>query len=692
MSKFIATVCACLLSAALLAVPAGGAVVEAVILQGHNISSDAIIDDTGLTVAVALPVNGTSLQITRCLDAACAQTTGVSTVAGVAAVPAFPKLALDGAGNPVIAYGRGEPETSGGNVTVGSSARNLEFIRCLDATCTAVEGPVVLDASGNVDQVTGIRVDAQGNPAIVYGTRTPNATASLIRCNDPACAGNDESVTALDPALDGELHLRVTNNPVIVSGAGVLLCDDPLCADETPADLPQLSQTQSQLNAEENLVIAGFDLSTRRPAAITCQSADCDESVMTPFSNVAVAPVGLSFAADGRPVLVLSNQESLLALVCDTVTCSGEEFATAFAADRTLRDTRVVDGNLVTAGYRVADGAGTTVVNVCDSAECVVGTAPPMANTTPEQEAAIAHAIEISQERFPDPQLFDPIVIATIGSFADALAGTPLTKFAPLLLTTGEILHPDVAAELDRLGGNQIYILGGTAAISQAVEDQLQADGNFITRLQGPSRIETSIAVANEARSEYGDFDDFGVGLLARAFGVEGNPTAAWADAITAGGYLASSQRRIALAPSEPGNEQVDSYIGGAFDDLILLGGTAALSAGYDNEVSRRVAGASRFDTARQIALQLWEVPEEGERTYLILDTTSEFGWAYGLPAAGLSADLLAPVLAVGGSTPPPPETLAAVAGCGDQVTLRAIGPVSQDVMDALDAVDADPC
>lgn len=100
-------------------------------------------------------------------------------------------------------------------------------------------------------------------------------------------------------------------------------------------------------------------------------------------------------------------------------------------------------------------------------------------------------------------QSFSPgvpaVYLATGETFPDALAGTPVAAKAggPVLLTQRDTLPASTAAELDRLNPTQIIVLGGTTAVSQAVQDQLApyATGT-VTRIQGANRYATAAAIS----------------------------------------------------------------------------------------------------------------------------------------------------------------------------------------------------
>src|SRR5687768_2607668 len=90
----------------------------------------------------------------------------------------------------------------------------------------------------------------------------------------------------------------------------------------------------------------------------------------------------------------------------------------------------------------------------------------------------VATAIDWSQFRFND-DTGSTAVLGRADQFADALAAGALAGFvsAPFLVTATGDLDDRVKTELERLGTDLVRIVGGTAAISQAVEDELVALG-----------------------------------------------------------------------------------------------------------------------------------------------------------------------------------------------------------------------
>lgn len=86
----------------------------------------------------------------------------------------------------------------------------------------------------------------------------------------------------------------------------------------------------------------------------------------------------------------------------------------------------------------------------------------------------------------------EEILVATGFNFADSLSASAVNR--PILLV-GDELNEEQQAYLDTLESEKYYILGGTGAVSETVEDQLAEYGET-GRLSGRGRHETSVLIA----------------------------------------------------------------------------------------------------------------------------------------------------------------------------------------------------
>lgn len=107
------------------------------------------------------------------------------------------------------------------------------------------------------------------------------------------------------------------------------------------------------------------------------------------------------------------------------------------------------------------------------------------------------------------PGLGNTVFVANGDVFADALVAGPIAALGvhPVLLTTPDELHPDVADYLRvarvRDGVRHVVVMGGTAALAQQVEDAIVDAGIRVTRLDGATRYDTAILAAELAEDRY---------------------------------------------------------------------------------------------------------------------------------------------------------------------------------------------
>jgi trimeric autotransporter adhesin len=92
----------------------------------------------------------------------------------------------------------------------------------------------------------------------------------------------------------------------------------------------------------------------------------------------------------------------------------------------------------------------------------------------------------------------DDVILVNGLSYADSVSASTLAKKlnAPILLTEADSLNDSAKSAIEQLQPKNIYIVGGTGAVSQAVEDAL-SDYN-VERLAGVNRYATNLAVANK--------------------------------------------------------------------------------------------------------------------------------------------------------------------------------------------------
>lgn len=206
----------------------------------------------------------------------------------------------------------------------------------------------------------------------------------------------------------------------------------------------------------------------------------------------------------------------------------------------------------------------------------------------------IGTAIELAQAAYPETAT--AVVVASGADFPDALAAAPLAAAAggPLLLNDRDQLAPAVAAEIERMAPATVYLLGGEAAQSSAVQAALAAQGVEVVRVAGANRYATAAAAAQAAAERWG-----GGSSVLVASGVD------FPDALAAAPL--ATARRAPLLLTDP--NAVPGETAAALEelgatDVTVVGGPAAVSDATAARLGagRRLGGVNRHATAVALA------------------------------------------------------------------------------------------
>ncbi|BCB05769.1 cell wall-binding repeat-containing protein [Bacillus sp. KH172YL63] len=221
-------------------------------------------------------------------------------------------------------------------------------------------------------------------------------------------------------------------------------------------------------------------------------------------------------------------------------------------------------------------------------------------------EDRIGTALAVSKKLYPDgfPKGNSKTVILTTGyNFPDALSAGPLaSELEAPILPVGKDgkLTKEVLNEIERLGAENVYLLGGEAVISPKVYTQLNSlsiNSSNIERLvtEGmATRYGTNLAVAAKLKEK--GFSGDGVFL---ATGEN------FADALSAAAVAGEYNMPIVLTDGKTLSEEAKSLLEN--EDVYVLGGTAAISEKVAKEADsvalsvNRLAGVNRYGTLAEI-------------------------------------------------------------------------------------------
>ncbi len=303
-------------------------------------------------------------------------------------------------------------------------------------------------------------------------------------------------------------------------------------------------------------------------------------------------------------------------------------------------------------------------------------------------------AIDISQETFADGEA-EAVVLSRDDLFADSLAGSALAgaRPGPILYTAGgdsAALDEATAAEIERVLTPEgcVFVLGGTTAVSDGAVGDLHGMGYCAQRIGGANRLETASAIAGVVDNIIGESPTV---LVARAD--------EWADALTGGAYAAAFGVPLVLNPSDSSSAELFDYLDSrsTVANVVLLGGIAALSDDVAADIEgagyglRRVAGATRTDTAVAIAEELWG--DSGQTGVTLVNGFVPNGWAYALAAAVTAAREGAPELYVGNELPQATDDyLDSLTTCEFAITAGPTSLISESFAERADeACGGDP-
>lgn len=256
------------------------------------------------------------------------------------------------------------------------------------------------------------------------------------------------------------------------------------------------------------------------------------------------------------------------------------------------------------------------------------------------------------------PLAADRVLIGRDDVFVDSMAAGVLQGDSPLLLVPRDGPVPtSVLDTLSSSGAARVTLLGGEAAVSAPVADELASAGYSVERRAGVSRFETAIDIARSAPPS-------DTAILVRAFAAEGatDPTQAFADSLGAGYMAAENGWPILLTQSDVLTGSTRDFITEqGYQRVLILGGTAAVADSVADAVAaivpavERIAGPDRFSTAVEIAKETGAESAADVARVTLVEAQGADAWAGGFAAAAHAAFHDAPiVLSTGDAVPGP--------------------------------------
>ena len=197
----------------------------------------------------------------------------------------------------------------------------------------------------------------------------------------------------------------------------------------------------------------------------------------------------------------------------------------------------------------------------------------------------------------------DTVIVANGRNFPDALAASSLIDEyanAALLLVEADSIPESTLNQMNRLDNDatDVIVVGGTSAVSEDVFEDIESifDDSDVVRIAGANRYATAAEIADEL----GWAGDLVLLVSGENF----------ADAVTVGGFAASTGNPILLANGSGLPAETEAALEDALDEditrVVIVGGASAVwsgaeealvELGFDPSGISRIAGSDRYAT-----------------------------------------------------------------------------------------------
>lgn len=309
----------------------------------------------------------------------------------------------------------------------------------------------------------------------------------------------------------------------------------------------------------EDRIGTAVALSQSRFSAGTGQGPLAETVVLARADGYPDALAGGPLAANANAPVLLTDTAALHPAVAQEITRLGAERAVLLGGGAALSAT--IERDLEAQGLDVERLAG---LDRFETARLIAGELP---------ESQEAYVVEGSD---PDPARGWPDAVS-----AGWLAAR---RGVPILLVPSDSLPDATRLALDERGVQQATIVGGTVAVSEDVQEAIENQGVATVRIAGPTRYDTSRAVAAAAAVE-------GESKIYLATG------RSFPDALTAGPVVAGEPLGLFLLVDgralngSPATAAELSDRAVTLRGVVLVGGLAAITAEVEAEIRAAIGG-----------------------------------------------------------------------------------------------------
>jgi putative cell wall-binding protein len=527
------------------------------------------------------------------------------------------------------ALGVGQPV----NVVAGQAAAPLGTV-----TITMVDGATAAGDGWATGDVLSLELasDPAGHNAICDGTLTAPTVTATTGTSTPLpgiTVGTSTTSTCGSQANARTLTLPAAPNDestTVMSLAGMTVAPGSSVSNGAPIYLVVNASSGTPFGTAASSAVAWV-------ATVETATVSVSKVVGAPTSTLAL-PIGDITATDvtggtikSSLVFTLSGGDTFAApgkLTGPTgvVVAGPSETAPSATLTFAVAGTSPTDGTYTLSGATVNVGSsgGTHNVTVTTTpsgtnASSLVGNATEFAVTATERRIAgvdrYATATSLFSQTFANPTRPHSAVVASGANYPDALSATVLAGElgAGVLLTDPSSLSPAVALELASDDIDNVYIVGGTSAVSANIATQIQAihvlgvptnPAILVSRFAGVDRFATNNLIDEAAATGLtgGTSRTFDTALVATGGG--------FADALAVGPIVYAEAIPLVLtAPTSLSPAALQSLKDLQVKHVIIVGGTSAVSSAVEAALTAagltvvyRIAGQDRTTTAASIA------------------------------------------------------------------------------------------
>lgn len=207
----------------------------------------------------------------------------------------------------------------------------------------------------------------------------------------------------------------------------------------------------------------------------------------------------------------------------------------------------------------------------------------------------------LTTDAYSENDEIDSMIVCSGLNYPDALAASSLAgKNVPILLTDPNVLSEQTKKQIQRLKPKNIYVIGGTSAVSNIVFSKLNALVTNVQRISGETRYDTALEIMDTCYTLNGSSN---TAIIATGTN--------FADALSISSYSSNTNSPIILSDPVSGLSsdalaKIKEY---GYSNILIVGGANAVPKKVEQQLRGincssivRLSGETRYDTSVQIA------------------------------------------------------------------------------------------